>query len=142
MSSETDDALRRVTVHFVVGGQPIPWKRARVNPYGARYPDPLDAQWREEVQLSATTSKVPMFRGDVHLMINFYRKSKHLADIDNLAKAIMEALEGIAYENDRQVSSLDVARGLDRKYPRAEVWIGGVPMTDEEQMEFESRRKK
>jgi len=48
--------------------------------------------------------------GDIAIYIRVYVKNNVFPDIDNIAKAIMDGMQGIAYRNDRQVSFLAVQR--------------------------------
>lgn len=44
------------------------------------------------------------------------------ADVDNLAKTVMDGLQGVAYHNDKQVDELHVRR-LPGRMPRSEVTV-------------------
>ena len=48
-------------------------------------------------------------------------------DLDNVAKSIADALNSIAYRDDRQVCELHVYRHLDKERPRAEITLVIVP---------------
>lgn len=62
--------------------------------------------------------------GDIALNIIFYLKNKqNLADIDNLTKCVQDALNKIAYKDDRQISILTVQRLFDKENPRTEISI-------------------
>ena len=43
-------------------------------------------------------------------------------DTDNIAKSILDALNGIAYKDDKQVVTLSVKKRYD-EVPRVSVWI-------------------
>ncbi len=47
-----------------------------------------------------------LFKGDVKLTISVFGRSA--ADADNLLKGIMDALQGVCYENDRQVREASI----------------------------------
>jgi Holliday junction resolvase RusA-like endonuclease len=84
--------------------------------------------WRAVVAACAAEAGVGMCDGDVSIDISAYwvRPASHLradgrlklsapprpgyADCDKLARAVCDALAGIAYRNDRQVAQLSVAR--------------------------------
>lgn len=42
--------------------------------------------------------------------LSFYRKSNRKADLDNLSKAVLDALNGIVWEDDKQVYKLTLAK--------------------------------
>lgn len=46
----------------------------------------------------------------------------HKPDCDNLAKIILDSLNGIAYDDDKQVVRLEIAKYYSDR-PRAEVWL-------------------
>ena len=51
----------------------------------------------------------PPLIGAVGLQVTFYRESE-LGDVDNLLKPIQDALQGIVYHNDRQISDVTARR--------------------------------
>ena len=53
---------------------------------------------------------IPPIKKEVYLSIIFYFNKKSTADIDNLAKAVMDAAQGVLFENDRQVHGLYVEK--------------------------------
>lgn len=84
--------------------------------------------WRTAVAEAAREWKVQPYVGDVmlHVRVRFVRPQKHYrkdgtitpgaparpgyADCDKLARAICDALAGIAYANDRQVAAIALER--------------------------------
>ena len=46
----------------------------------------------------------------------------HKPDLDNLAKIILDSLNGIAFDDDRQVVKLEVEKYYSDR-PRAEIWL-------------------
>jgi Holliday junction resolvase RusA-like endonuclease len=63
--------------------------------------------------------------GDVAVDIDAYMKGKRVPDIDNLAKAICDGLQPVAFENDKQVKHLEITLHsvTDKAEERAEVTI-------------------
>lgn len=59
---------------------------------------------------------------DVTLNIFLYLDSKR-PDIDSYLKLLLDALDGIAYENDRQVIELSVIKMHDPKEPRIVIQV-------------------
>lgn len=84
--------------------------------------------WRAVVAAAAAAARIPLFESDVEVSISarWVRPVTHLnkdgsvrrsspprpgyADCDKLARAVCDALAGIAYRNDRQVVRLHVER--------------------------------
>ena len=46
----------------------------------------------------------------------------HKPDLDNLAKIILDSLNGIAFDDDKQVVKLEVEKYYSDR-PRAEIWL-------------------
>lgn len=106
----------RVMQTFEVEGQPVPWKRTQ----GAgkrRYTHPKYRAWKKQIQVAARAAGVVLVDGAVCLTVEARVENRRFADVDNLAKAVLDALEGIAYGNDRQVCELRARRVLDREAP-------------------------
>lgn len=60
--------------------------------------------------------------GAVVVRLLFYFPS-HQGDLDNRIKSVLDALQGTAFENDKQVWRVEAERRLDRRQPRVEVEI-------------------
>jgi Holliday junction resolvase RusA-like endonuclease len=98
---------------FFIPGSPVSWKRPRQARRGGkswRFTDPEVKAWQETVQAYWMQAGRPLYRGYVSVTLSFalserdYKKK----DVDNLAKAILDALNGLAYPDDRQVSQLHI----------------------------------
>ena len=77
-------------------------------------------KWRDRVTNEARLrwpEGRPPFRGSVDLTVTYYQLGSWRGDNDNMLKPIQDALQGIAYENDRQVRNNSVhRRNLKGKY--------------------------
>jgi Holliday junction resolvase RusA-like endonuclease len=59
--------------------------------------------------------------GDIDVSITFYFGTERRADLDNFNKLSLDALTGIAYEDDdSQIAKLHLKRAYDRARPRIE----------------------
>jgi Holliday junction resolvase RusA-like endonuclease len=116
---------------FSVPGDPVPQPRPRVSTAGgfgrAYVPSkhPVHA-YRQAVALAAKTSGVAITSEPVSVVIDavFSRPASHRnksgvkasapalprCDVDNVAKAILDSLTGIAWEDDAQVARLVVEK--------------------------------
>lgn len=117
------------TIRFTVPGEPVTWKRARRG-RGRSYTDPKDAAHREKIRAFARNAGVRRpFAGPVALELAFYRRKADAptalctGDLDNLEKAVKDALSGIAYVDDRQVTDVVKRKRIDRARPRTEVTV-------------------
>jgi crossover junction endodeoxyribonuclease RusA len=61
--------------------------------------------------------------GDVELNVRFYFGSKRRRDLDTMNKLILDALTGIVYADDHQVSELHLYRDYDPKKSRIELGV-------------------
>ena len=144
MNSKAD--LRNTIINFKVDGAAVPKQRPRIS--GRRAYTPKRTKDYEERVLDAFRSSydgpVPMYDKEtaVRISINVYQaipkswsKRKRLqaeqgnivplsrnGDIDNIAKSIMDALNGWAYADDCQVVRLKIAKAYGA-HPCAEVQL-------------------
>lgn len=65
--------------------------------------------------------------GPVRVELRFWRANARPCDIDNLAKLVLDALNGACWPDDSQVVSLEAHKGVDRENPRTEVVVSAVP---------------
>jgi len=64
--------------------------------------------------------------GPVAVFLDVYRPRRR-GDLDNILKATIDALNGIAYRDDDQVTEIHAQRYEDKRAPRVEVSV--VPLT-------------
>lgn len=104
----------RLVCVFTVHGKPQPKQRARKGKNGRWYtPTPTRnyealvrdvaglhlGQWRKDGQ----------FRLEVHMVQNDYRPM----DTDNVLKAVSDALNGVGYDDDRQVTETATSKAVE-----------------------------
>ena len=113
-------------ITFTIPGQPRPKQRARGG-NGRHYTPEATRQWEETVGWYANNA---MSRGGhdiltVPLMLSviFYREHERKADLDNLVKSIQDGMNGIVYEDDKQVVVLNARVLYEQETPRVEVEI-------------------
>lgn len=70
------------------------------------------------------TPIVPLLQGDLIIVIEIFYQTRR-PDLDE--SLILDVLQGIAYENDRQIKRKHIIWGLDPSRPRAHVRIYPVP---------------
>lgn len=91
--------------------------RPRVGKWGA-YTDKATREFEEAIKKAYKKAKGPKFTGPVQLTVSFYSESISITiksidaesslrgDIDNYLKSIMDGLNDIAYEDDKQVLNI------------------------------------
>lgn len=131
-----------MTVTFTVSGEPQGKERPCVTGRGT-YTPPKTKAYEQLVRLAYKTQCKNADFGAAPLSVSiraYYKIPKSAAkrqrermladktwpakkpDADNLAKAVLDSLNGLAYKDDAQVICLGVIKQWDEK-PRVEVWI-------------------
>jgi Holliday junction resolvase RusA-like endonuclease len=78
----------------------------------------LQYQWEAKSQWRG-----PKLEGDISVSVTFYFATKRKRDLDNQNKLVLDALTGIAYEDDSQIAELHLKRAYDKSRPRMEVMV-------------------
>lgn len=108
-------SVRRLQAAVV--GKPVPWKRPSSGERKHTSRHDAYLAWREQIAWIVDAERrrqglpkpVAMFGEDVSVTLAFFG-APTTADPDNLAKAALDALQGICYTDDRQVTELAVTR--------------------------------
>src|SRR5438270_9331104 len=90
-----------VHLEFVVAGTPI----------SNQSPGPNLAAWRSAVAGAAGAQWLnpPLKQELKAVIINFYAGAGPTLDVDNLSKPILDSLQTIVYDNDRQIVQAELA---------------------------------
>ncbi len=114
-------------IRFTVEGEPVAKARPRVVKGRAYTPQrTVDAEeavgWAFREEMPGTLAPLT---GWVGMRCTFYTMSNHpRSDVDNLLKLVSDALEGLAYVNDKQVEDVHAKRVRGDAAPRTviEIW--------------------
>ena len=116
---------------ILVPCEPVPLARVRFSGRHCYQPK-RNREYRAVVQQAARSamgSRPPM-TGEVSATIKLYRRYKPTArnygDVDNHAKSLFDGLNGIAFEDDRQVVRCLVVKFQDKENPHAEIMLESV----------------
>jgi Holliday junction resolvase RusA-like endonuclease len=107
--------------------QPLPKQRPRINGRRA-YTPPRTKAYETQVAWDARIAmqgREPL-TGNVKVTLAFARKGKKRADIDNLEKAVMDAMNGIVFEDDQQVVEMHATVHYGAKVPGVHVTVERV----------------
>ena len=122
---DAEDRRRRLTekVQIFVFDLPpsanVYWRMGK----GRIYVSDEAADYKEDVaKMSRQQGLKEPLEGDVAVMFRFYR-ARRSGDLDNKLKVLIDALKGIAYADDKQITELHAYRFDDPKNPRVEVEI-------------------
>ena len=111
-------------IRFTVEGVPRPKARARRGAGGRWYTPQATKAYEAAVGWSARAAGVrDAYEGPVRLTVGLWFPDHRRRDVDNCAKSICDALNGIVYLDDSQVVELTVRRYVDRERPRADVTV-------------------
>jgi Holliday junction resolvase RusA-like endonuclease len=105
---------------FFIYGDPVAQGRprfARRGNFVSTYDPKKSKEWKEDVKIQAIKCKPMVLQGALTMKLLFClprpkslpKKVKHhikKPDLDNLCKAVKDALEGVCYERDQQVMEL------------------------------------
>ena len=94
-------------VEFVIHTKPLPKSRPRFA-NGRAYTPKATRDYEELLRWHFRAVFSDPFRGDVAVKIVFMTASR--ADVDNLAKAVLDAGNGFLYRDDSQVKALDIRK--------------------------------
>ena len=127
-----------------IPGDPVAQPRPKVSTRGGFARAYVDAKhpihaYKQAIRLAYVNAGGDVLGGPVHVSIScwFARPKSHSKkrsdapepkvtkpDVDNLAKAILDALNGVAYEDDSQVYWLEVQKRYAGENEDVGTWIG------------------
>lgn len=121
----------RMTAQFTILGPPQPWQRAGRTRKGIAYTPKETLQYERAIKTTAMTvhlhtdtwPKCSRYR----LHIEAFFADRRRRDLDNVAKAVCDALNGVAYADDSQIDQLTVKRWVDTMHPRTVITIEVLP---------------
>jgi len=99
-----------IVCRFTARGRAVPWKPSRVTTNGTYKPKAV-RDWQRIVHGAALAAMAgrPAYPGRVRVVLEFWHTSSAVGDWDNLAKAVVDATQGVVIVNDRQIKRAEVA---------------------------------
>lgn len=124
-------------IAFTVPGPPVPKQRARMGKGGRWYTPKETAEYRHRIRNAMTASWFRTTAWPINaayrVSLLVYMQDARRRDVDNIAKAVLDALNSITWDDDSRVQQLAIDRSIDRKQPRVEVVIEVIEKKDEEE---------
>jgi crossover junction endodeoxyribonuclease RusA len=114
---------------FTVLGPPQPKQRARSGKGNRHYTPAETVRYENAVRAIGSLRKPPSWdmQGSYHLTVVAYFADNRARDADNVLKAVSDALNKVAFDDDNQVVKVSAEKHVDRENPRTEVtvqWVG------------------
>jgi len=92
--------------------------------FATRYMTPQGKALKEAYQWEAKAQwRQPPRKDELGVSVRFFFGTKRKADLDNFNKLWQDALTGIVYDDDSQISELHLYRDFDKQRPRIEVTV-------------------
>ena len=112
---------------FVVPIRPLPAPRPRISRHGGVYNETWYIAYKNQIADVANRYTLGhIIEENIKMELNFYKNrpvnAQIFGDADNLAKAVMDALNGKVYKDDSQIVSLTVNK-IHAQEERIEVKI-------------------
>ena len=109
-------------IKLVIPGKPVPLQRHRTGSRG-QYLPARSREFREHVQTVWMASGRPSLGGSPFALAARFYGARPTADLDNLTKAILDALNTLAFSDDRQAVCFAGIHKIaaDSEGPRTEI---------------------
>lgn len=95
-----------------VGRQPRAYMKPDCQLLKVDYQNQLRRQWNH-----------PPFTHELTMTLALYHGTRHVKDIDNYCKLLLDAMTGIVYVDDGQIVKLTISKAYDKTNPRAEITV-------------------
>lgn len=111
-------------VVFSVNSEPVPKQSYRAV-RGGGYTDPRVTAWQRSIAKEAREAMqgCAPFAGPVSMRVLFRLGNVRRVDLDNLNKAVCDALNGIVFVDDAQVVNLLLLKQINRDDPGIDVYV-------------------
>lgn len=114
------------TQRLIIPGRPVPKARHQVRLYRGgviTYTPPKTREFEKAVRVYAIKQRIKKQEGALAVIATFYTNGP--GDVDNLLKSLLDGLNGVAWEDDRQVKAVvGIKLECKKGEERTEVMIG------------------
>jgi crossover junction endodeoxyribonuclease RusA len=84
-----------------------------------------DVGWAAQQAMRAENLYEPLTKAlSLEVVLEFSISNHRRIDLDNLSKAVLDGLNGIAYEDDQQIIELHISKIINPEKPGVKVFIG------------------
>ncbi len=102
------------------------WRSAYKGGRIIHYISKAGREFKNALALLAKVNKFKVLEGDVVLEYTLYCKKQGRKDLDNTLKAIQDALEGIAYKNDKQIVEIRAKKVRNAGWDGIEIRVSSL----------------
>jgi len=117
-------------IFFTVSGNPIPKQSFRFRNGQRSYQPARIKAWQNMVAAEAYAVMIGKDKlvAPLRVSIHFRRDNRRRVDLDNLSKAVLDAMNGIVYQDDQQIHELRLSKEIDKDNPGVDVriWTMGI----------------
>ncbi|HAR45421.1 MAG TPA: hypothetical protein DCS05_04385 [Nitrospiraceae bacterium] len=113
----SDNEQEPTLISFFVEGEPRPKQSFRVSGRNGGFTHPRVKAWQTDVACEAERSmrsigrfNQPFSAGYLAVRLIFFLGNHRRVDLDNLSKAVLDGLNGICYDDDRQIVDLNLRK--------------------------------
>ena len=121
-------------IHLVIPGRPVPKERHRSGK-GRTYTPPRTRAFERKVRLAAMAHQAKRVEGEVRVDVLVVHPDMRHGDVDNYAKALLDACQGVLFGNDKKAAELHVYRAVDKEETRIEAIIRPLAVAGLDQWE-------
>lgn len=118
-----------MTIKFEIPGVAVPKQSFRMVKDGkiSGYQDRRVIVWEQCIGTYANQVSPPQpWEAGIGIRLLFWLPDRKRRDLDNLSKAVLDALKGIFYRDDTQVVDLHILKAINPLNPRVEIEIWEV----------------
>ena len=115
-----------LAMECTIPGPPRPQERARRDPRSGRWFTPRKTrQYAATARQSALAARPAGWPMDARYRVelDFHFPHKRRRDLDNVCKAVLDALNRAVWDDDSQISEITLRGHVDREQPRAELRV-------------------
>ena len=103
-------------IAFNVYGIPIPKQSFKFS-NGRGYTPQRVVDWQDRVREEASLAMRghDLLQGDLSVYLDFYLPDRRRKDLDNLAKGVLDACNGLVWQDDQQIVELHLTKSFSSK---------------------------